>query len=349
MKRCLIVCLILSLLLAALPAPALAAGYVSASTPLGDSGARISNIRLAAEAMNGAVVPYGGRFSFNDTVGARTAERGYQSAVNGRGVNVVGGGVAQAASTLYLALRQIDGITCDEIHTYGSRYNQTYVSDPAAAILVDESAGMDFAFTNFHGDMTIEMYISGDQLVCALNFDSVSTGAARGEAAIVIRGTDALRNNIALAAQAINATTLTSGDTFSFNALVGARTAERGYQSAVNGRGVKVIGGGVAQVASAVWLAIQDMPDVVVVEKSTYGERYNQNYVSSAADAILTDYGAGTDFSFRYTGAGSIVIQTYVSGDTLICRVSDAASGESGSWEDWNGGWNAGWEVPTFE
>ena len=197
MKRCLIVCLILSLLLAALPAPALAAGYVSASTPLGDSGARISNIRLAAEAMNGAVVPYGGRFSFNDTVGARTAERG--------------------------------------------------------------------------------------------------------------------------------------------------------YQSAVNGRGVKVIGGGVAQVASAVWLAIQDMPDVVVVEKSTYGERYNQNYVSSAADAILTDYGAGTDFSFRYTGAGSIVIQTYVSGDTLICRVSDAASGESGSWEGWNGGWNAGWEVPTFE
>ena len=73
-------------------------------------------------------------------MGARTAERGYQSALNGRGAKVVGGGVAQAASTLYLALKQVDGISYDEKKTYGSRYNQDYVESSDDAILVDEAA-----------------------------------------------------------------------------------------------------------------------------------------------------------------------------------------------------------------
>ena len=326
MKRCLTIFLMLSLILTILPVPARTEGvYVAAATPLGDSAARISNIRLAAEAINGVFVPYGGSFSFNDTVGARTAERGYQSALNGRGAKVVGGGVAQAASTLYLALQQVDGISYDAKKTYGSRYNQDYVESGDDAILVDESAGTDFAFTNFHGDMTIAMYISGGEVICTLNFGGVSTGAVLGEANIRAEGAQALLDNISLAAQAIDGTVLGSGDTFSFNALVGARTAERGYQRAVNGRGVEVVGGGVAQAASAVWLAVKDMADIAIVEKSTYGSRYSQNYVSSSADAILVDYNAGTDFAFRYTGAGSITIHLTLDGDTLTCRVTGGA------------------------
>ena len=80
-----------------------------------------------------------GSFSFNGAVGARTAERGYQSALNGRGARVVGGGVAQAASTLYLALQQVDGISYDEKKTYGSRYNQDYVE--SSDCLLYTSAG----------------------------------------------------------------------------------------------------------------------------------------------------------------------------------------------------------------
>ena len=154
-----------------------------------------------------------------------------------------------------------------------------------------------------------------------------------GEASIRVEGTQALFGNISLAAQAIDGTVLGSGDTFSFNALVGARTAERGYQRAVNGRGVEVVGGGVAQAASAVWLAVKDMADIAIVEKSTYGSRYSQNYVSSSADAILTDYNAGTDFSFRYTGAGSVAIHLTLDGGALTCRVTGGAGAD---------------EVPTF-
>ena len=168
MKRCLTIFLTLSLLLAVLPVPARTEGvYVAASTPLGDSAARISNIRLAAEAINGAFVPYGGSFSFNDTVGARTAERGYQSALNGRGAKVVGGGVAQAASAVWLAVKDMADIAIVEKSTYGSRYNQDYVSSSADAILTDYNAGTDFSFRyTGAGSVTIQTYLSGDTLTC---------------------------------------------------------------------------------------------------------------------------------------------------------------------------------------
>ena len=158
----------LSLILTILPVPARTEGvYVAASTPLGDSAARVSNIRLAAEAINGAFVPYGGSFSFNDTVGARTAERGYQSALNGRGAKVVGGGVAQVASVVWLAIEDLDDVSIVEKSTYGKRYNQDYVDSSADAILTDYNAGTDFAFRYVGDDsITLYTYLDGDTLHC---------------------------------------------------------------------------------------------------------------------------------------------------------------------------------------
>ena len=168
MKRCLTIFLTLSLILTILPVPARTEGvYVAASTPLGDSAARISNIRLAAEAINGVFVPYGGSFSFNDTVGARTAERGYQSALNGRGAKVVGGGVAQAASAVWLAVKDMADIAIVEKSTYGNRYSQNYVSSSADAILVDYNAGTDFSFRyTGAGSIAIHLTLDGDTLTC---------------------------------------------------------------------------------------------------------------------------------------------------------------------------------------
>ena len=130
-----------------------------------------------------------------------------------------------------------------------------------------------------------------------------------------------MRNNILLAASSINDTVLDSGDLFSFNDSVGPRSERCGYVGAVNGRGAIVTGGGVAQVASALWLAVKNLDCVAVVEKSTYGSRYNQSYVLSSNDAILTDYSAGTDFSFRNIGFEPLTIAVYVSGDELCCEI----------------------------
>lgn len=70
------------------------------------SSARVHNIALAAQALDGRKVEAGKEFSFNTAVGERTSERGYANAkviVNGEYTEGVGGGVCQVSSTLYNA------------------------------------------------------------------------------------------------------------------------------------------------------------------------------------------------------------------------------------------------------
>lgn len=65
---------------------------------------RTINIRLACEALDGAVVNPGEVFSFNDHLGQPTSGKGYKYAFVGTGVeeeSVLGGGISQVASTLY--------------------------------------------------------------------------------------------------------------------------------------------------------------------------------------------------------------------------------------------------------
>lgn len=72
----------------------------------GDEGPRASNVRLAAELLDGAVIAPGARLSFNDRVGPRTLSRGFRVAhviERGELVDGVGGGVCQVASTLHAA------------------------------------------------------------------------------------------------------------------------------------------------------------------------------------------------------------------------------------------------------
>ena len=65
---------------------------------------RTHNLTLACEALNGLVLKPGETFSFNNTLGERTTAKGYKTAPAQSGYNVVdqiGGGIAQASSTLY--------------------------------------------------------------------------------------------------------------------------------------------------------------------------------------------------------------------------------------------------------
>ncbi len=324
MKKTLQLMLTLMLLAGIAFSPVAAADTdVSANTSLESaSSAQLNNIELAVSALDGAYVAEGDTFSFNDVVGDRTQARGYKTAVNGRGVKAMGGGVAQVASALYLALEQLDGIDYIEKRVYGSRYSGDYVDSGSDAIIVDSSEKIDFVFENNHEDFYINMWTTDDTLECTLtSYDDEDFGDSVGSSTIEIHGNSALKSNIKLAAGSVYDTILESGDTFSFNDTVGPRTADYGYKSAVNGRGVKVVGGGVAQVASAIWLAIKDLDTVTVTEKSTYGEKFNQSYVDDPDDAILTDYANGTDFCFTYDGFGELSIYTQVSGDTLTCDI----------------------------
>ena len=361
LKRILSIALVAALLVGAALVPnAVAEEYTAKTTLSGSSKAKISNIKLACQAVNGTWVASGSRFSFNDTVGARTKNRGYVSAINGRGVKVVGGGVSQVATTLYLALKKLgDDVAFSGLKTYGSRFTDNYVSSGKDAVITDYKAGHDLSFKNKGDGFTISMWVDGKNLYCTLSTDDGDddyddddydyadddeddggdgegdgwfaswdtegsfhpTATALSSASLTCTGGSACAKNIALAAGSVYDTTLYSGDVFSFNDVVGPRKEAYGYVSATNGRGVKVLGGGTAQVASVIWLAVRDMDDVAIVEKTTYGSRYNQSYVSSSADAIVVDYSAGTDFSFRYTGEGSITLFTYVADGKLFCDI----------------------------
>lgn len=77
-----------------------------ATTLVGSLPERTANIRLAAEALDGIVLAPGAVLSFNDRVGPRTLERGYQSApviLHERRQVQAGGGICQVASTLFVA------------------------------------------------------------------------------------------------------------------------------------------------------------------------------------------------------------------------------------------------------
>lgn len=70
------------------------------------AGPRATNIRQAAKALNEVILPPGAELSFNQVVGPRRLERGYQMApviVDDELEPGVGGGVCQVASTLHAA------------------------------------------------------------------------------------------------------------------------------------------------------------------------------------------------------------------------------------------------------
>lgn len=81
---------------------------------------RSANIRLAAKKINGTVLASGKIFSFNDIVGARTAENGFKQAKiiqNGQYVTGFGGGVCQVSTTLYNAVA-LSGLQICEYHPH---------------------------------------------------------------------------------------------------------------------------------------------------------------------------------------------------------------------------------------
>ena len=75
-------------------------------TPHGTNEKRNTNLRIACAALDGLILQPGEEFSYNDTLGERTADKGYQPAPAYSGTSLVdslGGGICQVSSTVYLA------------------------------------------------------------------------------------------------------------------------------------------------------------------------------------------------------------------------------------------------------
>ncbi len=78
----------------------------TATTKVTGTWARINNVKLSAQAINGKIYNPGQEFWYNYTVGERTEAKGYGGApsyAGGKTIDSIGGGICQTSSTLYLA------------------------------------------------------------------------------------------------------------------------------------------------------------------------------------------------------------------------------------------------------
>ena len=95
-------------------------------TPHSKEPRRTANLQLACKMLNGVVLNPGETLSYNDTVGERTTERGFQPAPAYSGtklVDSVGGGVCQVSSTLYYCTLLSDLEIVDRVnHGFPSTY-----------------------------------------------------------------------------------------------------------------------------------------------------------------------------------------------------------------------------------
>jgi len=128
------------------------------------SAAQLHNIARAASALDGVVIQPGEVFSFNETVGACTSERGYVRApaiIEGRVEDSPGGGVCQVSSTLYNAAL-LSGL--EMIERQAHSYPVASVPPGRDATVV--FGGTDLRFRNsLPGPITIRAAAGPSQLV----------------------------------------------------------------------------------------------------------------------------------------------------------------------------------------
>jgi vancomycin resistance protein YoaR len=114
--------------------------------------------------------------------------------------------------------------------------------------------------------------------------------------------------NIRLATKAIDYYLLAPGQVFSFNRTVGPTTAERGYKPApviVGGRIVQGLGGGICQVATTLFNAV-DYAGLEVVERYLHSKPIG--YVPRGRDATVSHH---LDFKFRNDSPKYVLIRAW--------------------------------------
>ena len=108
---------------------------------------RINNVKLACDSINKKILKPGEEFSFNETVGERTAERGYKEAsiiIDGKKEKGIGGGICQVSSTVYQAAVKAD-LEILERHEHSKKV--PYIAKGEDATI---SGKLDLRFKNNH-------------------------------------------------------------------------------------------------------------------------------------------------------------------------------------------------------
>lgn len=131
-------------------------------------------------------------------------------------------------------------------------------------------------------------------------------------------------HNISLSVKAVNNQFIFPGETFSFNQIVGIRSAQRGYKRAkviVRGEVAEGIGGGICQTSSTLFNAA-DRAGLRIVQRYSHSRRVP--YVPPGRDATVSWY--GPDFVFQNTYEQPIMIRAFASGGQVTILIYTAES-----------------------
>lgn len=132
-------------------------------------------------------------------------------------------------------------------------------------------------------------------------------------------GTSERCSNLSLAAQSCDGTILLPGETFSYNATLGERTLERGYQYAgaySDKEVIQEIGGGICQVSSTIFAALL-YTDLEIVERHNHSMEVS--YLPSGMDATVS--WGGPDFQFRNNTKYPVKLNVYYDWETVTVNI----------------------------
>lgn len=142
---------------------------------------RSENIAIATAMINGAVVKSGETFSFNETVGKRSADKGYKNAkviIDGKFKDGIGGGICQVSTTLYNAvlLAGLDIVTVSPHSLAVSYVDASFdamVSYGGSDFKFKNNTGSDIYIEGFTKARELSFIIYGKKLKCAYRSESV--------------------------------------------------------------------------------------------------------------------------------------------------------------------------------
>ena len=124
---------------------------------------RNTNLKQACKAINGKLIRPGETFSYNETLGKRTEEKGYKPAgaySGGKTVQTIGGGICQVSSTLYYACLKAD---LEIVERTAHGYTVSYM--PYGMDATVSWGSLDYKFkNNTDYPIRIEASVSGGQV-----------------------------------------------------------------------------------------------------------------------------------------------------------------------------------------
>lgn len=241
--------------------------------------------------------------------------------------NGTGDGEAVSIQVDSVQILPAQTLTAQEIYDDCSGVVKNASYDKETGAIVPEEAGADFDVDE--AQRLLDAAEPGETVtvpaqvelpaVTAEELEQVLFRDVLGEARTHVGGTSARRSNVKLSAASINEYVMNSGDVFSYNDVVGQRTAARGYQAApayVQGETVDEIGGGICQTSSTLYLACL-RSNLEITER--YAHRYVPAYITAGMDATVS--WGGPDYKFTNNSLYPIKIVTIYENNYLTVRI----------------------------